>query len=182
MGGRITRVFRNFNLENRIQRELSKQKPTVAPLYPTIHHSKSEHGAESNPKIREEVLRKDEELLSRLRMIYVTSADPPAQVQKEKNVGKEEHRLPKSVLHGDPFGTLGVKSIPKGKLSVLEAVTLLDNHKRSPKEWTTERIAKEYTVELNHVISMLHYFIPFNLKIIPSKEQQSTHITAGTKK
>lgn len=33
MGGRIARLFRNFNLENRVFRELSKEKPTAAPRH-----------------------------------------------------------------------------------------------------------------------------------------------------
>lgn len=35
MGARITRVITNFNLENRVHREISKLKPRAAPRYPT---------------------------------------------------------------------------------------------------------------------------------------------------
>lgn len=35
MGGRVTRVFRNFNVENRARREISKEKPTAAPRHRT---------------------------------------------------------------------------------------------------------------------------------------------------
>lgn len=35
MGGRLTRVFRTFNVESRARREISKEKPTPAPRHPT---------------------------------------------------------------------------------------------------------------------------------------------------
>lgn len=34
MGARITRVITNFNLENRVQREINKVKPRAAPRHP----------------------------------------------------------------------------------------------------------------------------------------------------
>lgn len=34
MGARFVRIFRNFNVENRIQRELSREKPLTAPRHP----------------------------------------------------------------------------------------------------------------------------------------------------
>lgn len=34
MGARIARVFRNFNLENRVHREISREKPISAPQHP----------------------------------------------------------------------------------------------------------------------------------------------------
>lgn len=33
MGARVARLFRNFNLENRVHREISKEKPRAAPRH-----------------------------------------------------------------------------------------------------------------------------------------------------
>ena len=35
MGARVARMFRNFNLENRVHREISKEKPRAAPRHDT---------------------------------------------------------------------------------------------------------------------------------------------------
>lgn len=35
MGARVSRAFRNFNLENRTEREISKMKPSTAPKHPS---------------------------------------------------------------------------------------------------------------------------------------------------
>lgn len=34
MGARVARLFRNFNLENRVHREISREKPLTAPRHP----------------------------------------------------------------------------------------------------------------------------------------------------
>lgn len=34
MGARVARIFRNFNLENRVHREISREKPLTAPRHP----------------------------------------------------------------------------------------------------------------------------------------------------
>lgn len=34
MGARVSRIFRNFNLENRVHREISREKPVTAPRHP----------------------------------------------------------------------------------------------------------------------------------------------------
>lgn len=34
MGARVARIFRNFNLENRVHREISREKPLRAPRHP----------------------------------------------------------------------------------------------------------------------------------------------------
>jgi len=34
MGARVARMFRNVNLENRVMREISREKPAPAPRYP----------------------------------------------------------------------------------------------------------------------------------------------------
>lgn len=33
MGARVGRMFRNFNLENRVHREIAKEKPRLAPRH-----------------------------------------------------------------------------------------------------------------------------------------------------
>lgn len=67
-------------------------------------------------------------------------------------------------------------SVPKGKITVVEALTLLNNHKLSPETWTAEKVAQEYQLKLEDVNSLLKYFVTFEVKIssedrkaIPSK-------------
>lgn len=63
--------------------------------------------------------------------------------------------------------------VPKGKISVVVAWTLLKNHKLSPQTWTAEKIAKEYYLELKDIHSILKYVVTFEVKNPPSWRKES---------
>lgn len=62
---------------------------------------------------------------------------------------------------------MNIKNIPKGKISVVEALTLLNNHKLYPETWTAEKIAEEYYLEQKDVKSLLRYFVTFEVNLLP---------------
>ncbi|CAM4643427.1 NADH dehydrogenase [ubiquinone] 1 alpha subcomplex assembly factor 4 [Lepidochelys kempii] len=165
MGARVTRVFRNFNLESRATREISKEKPTSAPRHPVARPGP----LPDDPEIQEEIRRKDDKLLALLKEVYVDSIDPPMQVKDKGGSKQQEYRLTKLGHLRD----LDIPSIPKGKISVVEVLTLLNNHKLSPQTWTTEKIAKEYNIDLKEVTSLLEFFIPFAVEIFPPKDRKA---------
>uniref|UniRef100_A0ACB8GDU3 Uncharacterized protein n=2 Tax=Sphaerodactylus townsendi TaxID=933632 RepID=A0ACB8GDU3_9SAUR len=166
MGARVTRVFQNFNLENRAHREIGKAKARSAPRHPTA-------AAQDNPgKFREEIQKKDEHLHTLLKEVYVDSRDPPMTVKNRDGslpAKTEERRLAKA----GQLGNLDVQTVPKGKISVTEALTLLRNHHHSPNEWTAETIANEYNLELKDVTAVLMYFIPFSVEIFPPQDKKA---------
>ncbi|NXL16213.1 NDUF4 factor, partial [Setophaga kirtlandii] len=169
MGGRVTRVFRNFNVENRASREISKEKPTPAPRHRTARLD----AMADSPEIKEEVLRKDDRFLTLLKDVYVESRDPPLRVKdgggEHLPSKQEEKRLTKlGHLEG-----LDVKKVPKGKISLVEALTLLNNHKLQPQIWTAEKIAAEYSLELKEVNSLLEFFIPFAVQEFPKETKKA---------
>ncbi|KAM4771989.1 NADH dehydrogenase [ubiquinone] 1 alpha subcomplex assembly factor 4 [Rhinophrynus dorsalis] len=172
MGISLTRALRNFNLENRAHRLVGKEKPTAAPRYPSTEDA-LEAVRKHYPDLQDKIHRKDDLLLTRLKEVYVDSMDPLPEVQTQVNLSEqEERRLPKVNMKREPLADLDVESIPKGKISILEALTVLNNHKHSPETWTAEKIAEEYNLELQNSKSLLEYFIPFNVKIIPPKDKQ----------
>lgn len=171
MGARVSRAFRNFNLENRAEREISKMKPSTAPKHPSTRGLLQEQLSQ-HPEIKEEVSRKDNKLLSLLKDVYVDSKDPvsslPVKDAEVRRQEPKEFRLP----IGQQLDK-NVMDIPKGKVSVVEALTLLNNHKLSPETWTAEKIAQEYHLELKDVNSLLKYFVTFEVKIFPPEDRKA---------
>ncbi|XP_005301199.1 NADH dehydrogenase [ubiquinone] 1 alpha subcomplex assembly factor 4 [Chrysemys picta bellii] len=168
MGARVTRVFRNFNLESRAAREISKDKPTSAPRHPVARPGP----LPDDPQIQEEIRKKNDKLLTLLKEVYVDSRDPPVQVKDEGGIipsKQQEYRRTKLGHLRD----LDISSIPKGKISVVEVLTLLNNHKLSPQTWTTEKIAKEYNIDLKEVTSLLEFFITFGVEIFPPQNRKA---------
>ncbi|XP_014698721.1 NADH dehydrogenase [ubiquinone] 1 alpha subcomplex assembly factor 4 [Equus asinus] len=171
MGASLARAFRNFNLENRAEREISRMKPSPAPRHPSTKSLLQEQ-LSFHPEIKGEIARKDDKLLSLLKDVYVDSKDPVSSVQvKDAGTPQEpkEFRLPK----GHHFDMMNIKSIPKGKISVAEALTLLNNHKLYPETWTAEKIAEEYYLDQKDVNSLLKYFITFEVRIFPPEDKKA---------
>uniref|UniRef100_A0A8D2NJK7 NADH dehydrogenase [ubiquinone] 1 alpha subcomplex assembly factor 4 n=1 Tax=Zosterops lateralis melanops TaxID=1220523 RepID=A0A8D2NJK7_ZOSLA len=126
-----------------------------------------------SPEIKEEVFRKDDQFLNLLKDVYVESRDPPVRVKDgggERLPSKHEEKRLTKLGH---LEALDVKKVPKGKISLVEALTLLNNHKLQPQIWTAEKIAAEYSLELKEVNSLLEFFIPFTVLEFPRDTKKS---------
>ncbi|NXG72284.1 NDUF4 factor, partial [Baryphthengus martii] len=126
-----------------------------------------------HPEIKEDIYRKNDRLLTFLKDVYVESRDPPVQVKD----GGDEH-LPckleeKRLTKLGNLGDLDVKKVSKGRISIVEALTLLNNHKLNPQIWTAEKIAVEYSLELKEVNSLLEFFIPFTVQEFPKETKKA---------
>ncbi|XP_010018169.1 PREDICTED: NADH dehydrogenase [ubiquinone] 1 alpha subcomplex assembly factor 4, partial [Nestor notabilis] len=130
-----------------------------------------------HPEIKEEIYRKDDRLLTLLKDVYVQSRDLPVRVKdgggEHLPCKQEEKRLTKLGHLGD----VDVKKVPKGKISIVEALTLLNNHKLNPQIWTAEKIAVEYSLELKDVNSLLEFFIPFTVQEFPKETKKAIKST-----
>ncbi|XP_051510859.1 NADH dehydrogenase [ubiquinone] 1 alpha subcomplex assembly factor 4-like [Myxocyprinus asiaticus] len=175
MGARVARIFRNFNLENRAYREISKSKPLAAPRHPTAVCV-----SVPDTNITKDIHQRNDPLLSMLKDVYVESKDPVMQgeaVDAVKKVEQEtERKLLKFSLPGDPYGICDITDVPKGKLSLVEVLTALNNHKSMPKTWTLEKLAQEYSLDPKDAKALADFFIPFDVKIIPPKSDETKRI------
>ncbi|XP_048205892.1 NADH dehydrogenase [ubiquinone] 1 alpha subcomplex assembly factor 4-like [Perognathus longimembris pacificus] len=159
MGASVFRAIRNFKLENRVEQEISKRKPSTVPKHPSTKKLLLEQ-MNHHPEMEGEVTKKDSKLLSLLKDVYVDSRDPvpSLKVKVQPKPLPKELRMPK-----DHHSEMNVTGIPKGKISIIEAPTLFNNHKLYTETWTAEKIAQEYYLELNDVNSLLKYFVTFEV-------------------
>ncbi|KAM9420363.1 NADH dehydrogenase [ubiquinone] 1 alpha subcomplex assembly factor 4-like [Salvelinus alpinus] len=172
MGARVARLFRNFNLENRVHREIGKAKPEAAPRHQThIDPVQSTQVTE----ISDAIHKRNDPLLGFLKSVYVESKDP-TEAPKEVTEEKEERRPLIFSLPGDPYGIVEIINVPKGKLSIIEALQALNNHKNAPQTWTLDKVALEYSLDLKDTKALLEHFIPFEVKIIPPKTEDAKKI------
>ncbi|EHB10941.1 NADH dehydrogenase [ubiquinone] 1 alpha subcomplex assembly factor 4 [Heterocephalus glaber] len=111
MEAAVARAVRNFNLENRTEREISKMKPPAAPRHPSTRSDLQQMS--DHPEIKRDIARKNDKLLSLLRDDNVDSKDPVSPLRvKDSEIWQEtkESRLPK----GHHFG-MDIKNIPKAR-------------------------------------------------------------------
>ncbi|XP_054900261.1 NADH dehydrogenase [ubiquinone] 1 alpha subcomplex assembly factor 4 isoform X1 [Poeciliopsis prolifica] len=177
MGARLARIFRNYNVEDRALREISKEKPRSAPRHVTTAMPTT-----VSSEAAELVTKKNESLLEHLRSVYVESTDPTAAPEFSGDVfaGKEADRRPLKVsLPGGVFGLPELTDVPKGKLALAEALKALGSHQHQPRTWSAEKIAQEYCLELKDTKSVVEFFIPFKVEIIPPKSRTAKRIKAS---
>lgn len=100
--------------------------------------------------------------------------------QESKEAGKEVERRPlKFNLPGNLYGLTELKDVPKGKLSIGEALKALSSHQRQPQTWTPEKIAQDYSLDLKDTKALVEFFIPFQVQIIPPKTENAKQIKAS---
>ncbi|XP_060046733.1 NADH dehydrogenase [ubiquinone] 1 alpha subcomplex assembly factor 4 [Erinaceus europaeus] len=171
MGAAVVRLLRDFNLEARVQREISRAKPRAAPRHPSAGALAREH--EGQPPESPRRADRDEQLLRMLRGLHVRATDghtdtlgvtapvaprPPKELRPRREPGAD---------------AAAATCIPKGRISLVEALTLLDNHKRQPETWTAERIAREYQLDPRDVSALLRYFLTFEIKVFPPQDRRA---------
>ncbi|KAM9783248.1 NADH dehydrogenase [ubiquinone] 1 alpha subcomplex assembly factor 4 [Neosynchiropus ocellatus] len=181
MGARVTRVIRNFNIENRVHREISRDKLRPAPRHPT-NTPRSPIAASDTQDPSSDVCQKNDMLLAHLKSVYVESTDT-AQIPRESSqVGEADHRpqlfslpLDSVALQRDFNSVLGVAEVPRGKLTITEALKALSCHQQEPQTWTPEKVAQEYSLDLKETKAALEFFVPFQVKIISAKPDKLKH-------
>ncbi|XDA90292.1 hypothetical protein R6Z07F_019885 [Ovis aries] len=171
MGAEVARTVRNFNLENQAEWEISRMKPSPTPRHPFTKNLLWEQMS-SHPEIKGEIDRKDDKLLSLLKDVYVDSQDPVSSLQV-KDAGTCQKPKEYRLLKDHQFDMVNVKNIPKGKISIVVVLTLLNNHKLYPDTWTDRKIAVEYHLEQQDVNSLLKYFVTFEVKNLPPKGKKA---------
>lgn len=180
MGARVARMFRNFNLENRVHREISRDKPLSAPRHPTpsaaVPSTPSVPSA-AGPEGPGGMTEKHAPLLEHLRSLYVESTDPAEQQSsRQEDVAQAERRPLLYSVPGDQLGLTELTDVPKGKLTLVEALKALSSHQQQPNTWTAERLANEYSLELRDCKALLQHFSPFRVQIIPPASAQTKRI------
>lgn len=170
-------MFRNFNLENRVHREISKEKPQAAPR----HEVSPPPSTGSSELEKTDILhQKNDSLLTLLKSVYVESKDPAAEASKEVTVAKEAGERPLTFsLPGDPNGLEGLQEVPKGKLTIVEALKALSSHQHQPQTWTPEKIAQDYCLDLKDTKALLEFFYTFQVQSISPKNDKTKQIKAS---
>jgi len=72
------------------------------------------------------------------------------------------------------------KKIPRGKMSLSQALIIMSKHEKSPMEYGVQSIVKEFNLEESHVKQFLRYFKEFKLEELEEKEFKEVEETKMT--
>ncbi|KAL0126361.1 hypothetical protein PUN28_005035 [Cardiocondyla obscurior] len=156
---KLTRPIRTFNIENRAERVISREKPIPAPQYATTEKQKK-LADKVNPHFMEDHYRKNVQLDQRLKDVFVTSTDPEGTKESKKESGllpQNRHSWENEFLY-ESFESI---VIPAGKCSLKQALSFILQHKTDPTTYNSEHIASEYNLDKKVVDDILKYFKPY---------------------
>jgi len=162
----LSKPLRDWNIENRAIRAISKDKLVAAPKYKSDEISLA-NVLRDNPNLVEELSRKDVMLDSRLKDVFVSSTDS----LPEKIV--QIRPLP---LDRDPVGSFdwGYKEptdIPEGYATLKQSFEFINGYNYEPDKFTTLYIAAKYKLNHDTVCHIIHYYKTFEV-FIPDKKNK----------
>ncbi|XP_033122200.1 NADH dehydrogenase [ubiquinone] 1 alpha subcomplex assembly factor 4-like [Anneissia japonica] len=165
MGNILRRGVQNYNVENRAHRVLDR-KPKAAPKHPGSRDTQKDSKL---PPI-ETLQKKDVNLLNMLQGINVDSSGYDPEFEKSKEIGS---RLMPTDRQQKPEQTElweNIEHVPKGRLTVQQALELLAKHQRNRNEWPVERLAQEYSLNPIDTQNIVEYFQSFKVISMESKD------------
>ncbi|KAF5284485.1 hypothetical protein FQA39_LY17020 [Lamprigera yunnana] len=168
------RPIRDYNIESRAHKVISKDKPTPAPK----HQINQKHYAQllkEHPNPEVEAL-KDETLYKRLRDVYVTSQDvtPISPISSNKPLP-----LVRKNIDEPEFGYHEPKRISLGRVTLKSAVEFISQHHLNAREHSISTISDKYKLPEETVKNIIEYFKVYEV-YIPSEKKSKTNFFGPT--
>ncbi|CAK1543452.1 unnamed protein product [Leptosia nina] len=168
---RALRPLKSFNIENRAHRVISKEKPKVAPKYPSTFED-LQRVQEAVPDIDDKLDKKNQDLDQRLKDVYVTSTGiPEDDITRKKKDENPDRPLPndRKPLEDFDFGLKEPEKITYGRTTLRKSLEYISSHQMNPDEATPAKIAFEYKLKEKDVENILKYFKTFEIYIPETK-------------
>jgi len=153
---RALKPVQNFAVELRAERIISQDKPIPAPWHPSTKQ-RIQKLVEENPDMFDIETSKDPKLDSNLKDLYVRSYDPEP---KQRDISRP---LPSS-RENPTVPELGYREpakITKGKLSIRQALLMINRHQEDSAVNTPSALANEFTISSSAAENILRHFKSF---------------------
>ncbi|XP_032675043.1 protein NDUFAF4 homolog [Odontomachus brunneus] len=151
---RLMRSARTFNIANRAERIISREKPIPAPQYTSAEKQKKLVD-EVYPGFLEKQYQKDMRLDQRLKDVFVTSTDPQDIKSKAESKFLPQNRQSITEFSIDFYEPA---VISEGKCTLRQAFTFISQHRDDPIKYNSENIAAEYKLDKKVIDNILKHF------------------------
>jgi len=168
----VKRPLQRYNVEHRAAKEISRIEDPAGPALraPMYESDKDllEKIRQSNPSLADANLRKDGDLYNRLQDVYVTSEDPAGHEPPKPRDNPDRPFPQDRTNYSENFipGLMRVdknRSVPRGKVSLDDAVQFLSDHRSKPEVHTPQHIADTFRLNPETTANALKYFQVFQV-------------------
>lgn len=153
------RIDTRFNIENRAQKVIQKQQ--TAPNPPPKFESSAQilkQIQKDYPNLKEENIKKNEDLYERLKQVRIESHGPPPEIKSIKNLPTE-----RTLIEEPEFGHLIPNKIRPGHLSMVQLMKGLEKSLLEPKKYTHEAFAEEFNLDISKAKTIFDHFKTYHL-------------------
>ncbi|XP_063991589.1 protein NDUFAF4 homolog [Diachasmimorpha longicaudata] len=174
VGAQLMRPAKSYNIVNRAQKVINKEKPVPAPTYPSTA-KQIEIADEVDPNFMESHNKQDPALHDRLKQVFVSS-----NVQFAGTTQRSE-KLPQNTKGSEEwdYGFWQPDKAPKGKVLLRDALKFMSDHMTDPKNNDAKTIATQYKLDQKDVDNILEYYRVFQI-LVPPKETHPGNIQLPT--
>jgi len=164
----LTRHIRRFNVIDRTERIINKQKPVPAPLH-KIDAERLKNLLENDPQTKEELANKNSTLEQNLQSVYVKSKGdmPDVYPQSKSKLPKSRAPVPSS-----SFFVEEPENIPPGRYTLTQVVECIADHHRDKEIYTAQVLADRIKIDKKLMENILKYYRVFDM-YIPQKMMES---------
>ncbi|XP_012276588.1 protein NDUFAF4 homolog [Orussus abietinus] len=167
----LGRRLQRFNVDNRAQKILSRDKQNPAPQYKSTQEQLN-IVKKLYPDFMEKHNKKDKELDHRLKDVRIVSHDPEGIKENVKSDPKRSLPHERITAPEFEFGFYEPSVIPEGKCSLKQVLKLIENHAQDPQTHTAASIAQKYKLDPKHVENILRYYKMYEL-VLPKTTSKS---------
>ncbi|XP_071447580.1 NADH dehydrogenase [ubiquinone] 1 alpha subcomplex assembly factor 4-like [Hetaerina americana] len=158
----LSRRIQMLTFENSVHREMSKNKPTPAPAYPSTIRE-IERLAKENPQFIEEQSRKDAELCERLKRVYLTSHHVEEETNSKASLNEKLLPISRNSPKKTDFGFLEPNTRARGRVTLRQALKCIAEYQGAPKNSVASTMAAEHHISLKMSENILKYFRTFEV-------------------
>ncbi|KAK9874966.1 hypothetical protein WA026_005781 [Henosepilachna vigintioctopunctata] len=170
---RVKRPFQNFNLESRVHKIISQEKPVPAPKYESVQ-LEIERLMKDNPEEFQEMVKKNEILDKHLKNVYVTSKSEILKPSGSTNVVKPLP-LNRSSYEDPVFGIVEPENVPKGRVTLPNALQFITNHHANAAKCSVGHICEKYVLPEETVRNILKYCRTFEVYVPQNKNTKAKY-------
>lgn len=195
MGNQVSRVYgavlkrpmQRFNVDHRAEKVIKKiEDPLATPMRAPMYKTDAdllEEIRKTKPEVADSAVKKDDELHDRLRSVFVTSKDPEIVEHSETS---DDRPLPRDrnpySYDFVPGHKRSEKTVPRGKVTLEQAVDLITKHKETEGTYDNHAAADQYRINPTVAENTMKYFQIFGMiepKTRTSEYDQPDPLTAG---
>ncbi|XP_011306699.1 protein NDUFAF4 homolog [Fopius arisanus] len=162
---KIVKTAKTYNVTERAQKVISKQKPTPAPSYPSTA-KQIEIADQIDPQFMDNHYKQDPVFQDRLKQIFVTS-----NVQFANDQQKSEKSLPQNTKGSKEwdYGFWEPEKAQEGKVLLKDALKFMADNITDPELNNAKTIAKQYKLNQKDVENILEYYRVFHIIVTPEE-------------